>query len=156
MAGCGPQGVPLKTLAVTLGLKDRVHFPGFIPHDRVPEILREADVFVMPSRVKANGDRDGLPTVIMEALLHRVPVVATDVGGIREVVRNGETGLLIPEQNVWIMKQAIKEVLSNRDNALAMAERGRQLVLDYYDSEKNARRMIELISAHAAPAAGQA
>jgi len=156
LAGCGPQGVPLKTLAVTLGLKDRVHFPGFIPHDRVPEILREADVFVMPSRVKANGDRDGLPTVIMEALLHRVPVVATDVGGIREVVRNGETGLLIPEQNVWIMKQAIKEVLSNRDNALAMAERGRQLVLDYYDSEKNARRMIELISAHAAPAAGQA
>jgi glycosyltransferase involved in cell wall biosynthesis len=72
------------------------------------------------------------------------------VGGIREVVRDGETGRLIPQLDVEAMKRAILDVLHNRDKALAMAERGRQLILDYYDSEKNARRMIELICAHSA------
>jgi glycosyltransferase involved in cell wall biosynthesis len=142
--------LPLKALTARLGLRDRVDFPGFIPHNKVPELLRRADVFVTPSRIRANGDRDGLPTVIMEALLHRVPVVATNVGGIREVVRNGETGLLIPERDVPAMKRAIRDTLADREKSLAMAEQGRRLILDFYDSEKNARSMIDLIAAHSA------
>jgi glycosyltransferase involved in cell wall biosynthesis len=148
LAGSGPQLLPLKALVRRLKLTDRVRFPGFVPHDQVPRILCEADVFVTPSKVVQSGDRDGLPTVIMEALMHRAPVVATDVGGIREVVRDGETGRLIPQQDVGAMKQAILDVLGDRDRALAMAERGRQLILDLYDSEKNARSMIDLIRAH--------
>jgi len=150
LAGSGPQCLPLKALVRRLGLTDKVRFPGFVPHDQVPRILREADVFVTPSKVVQSGDRDGLPTVIMEALMHRVPVVATDVGGIREVIRDGETGRLIPQLDVEAMKRAILDMLRNRDKALGMAERGRQLILDYYDSENNARRMIELICAHSA------
>ncbi len=150
LAGCGPQMLPLKALTARLGLRDRVDFPGFIPHNKVPELLRQADVFVTPSRIRANGDRDGLPTVIMEALLHRVPVVATNVGGIREVVRNGETGLLIPERDIPAMKRAIMDTLADREKSLAMAEQGRRLILDFYDSDKNARSMIDLIAAHSA------
>lgn len=151
LVGDGPQSLPLKLLARRLCIADRVHFPGFMPHDQVPGIISRADVFVTPSKVVQSGDRDGLPTVIMEALMHRVPVVATDVGGIREVVKNGETGWLIPQQDVGAMKRAILDVVGDRDRALAMAERGRRLILDYYDSEKNARRMIELISEHCTP-----
>jgi glycosyltransferase involved in cell wall biosynthesis len=150
LAGSGPQSLPLRVLARRLGLADRVHFPGFVPHDQVPRILRQADVFVTPSKVVQSGDRDGLPTVIMEALMHRVPVVATDVGGIREVVRDGETGRLIPQLDVEAMRRAILDVLTHREKSLAMAERGRRLILDFYDSEKNARSMIDLIAAHSA------
>ena len=54
-------------------------FPGFVPHREVPELLRRADLFVMPCIIDPRGDRDGLPNVILEALAHEVPVVATDV-----------------------------------------------------------------------------
>jgi glycosyltransferase involved in cell wall biosynthesis len=142
LAGCGPQMLPLKALTARLGLRDRVDFPGFIPHNKVPELLRRADVFVTPSRIRANGDRDGLPTVIMEALLHRVPVVATNVGGIREVVRNGETGLLIPERDVPAMKRAIRDTLADREKSLAWPNRP-PADLDFTTPKKNARSMID-------------
>src|SRR5208337_4673207 len=79
----------LRYLVRKLGLTHRVTFPGFVPHDRISDLFYSADVFVMPSIVHSTGDRDGIPTVIMEALLHRLPVVASDVSGISEVIRNG-------------------------------------------------------------------
>ena len=81
-----------------LHLEDLVDMPGFVPNDRIRTFMEEHDMLVVPSVVHTNGDRDGIPNVIMEALSCGMPVVATDVCGVGEVIRNGETGYLIPRR----------------------------------------------------------
>ncbi|GAB6036271.1 glycosyltransferase [Fundidesulfovibrio butyratiphilus] len=152
LAGSGFLDRSLRTMARDMGIADKVDFPGFILHDHVPELIRRHDIFVMPSKVTATGDRDGVPTVIMESLLNGVPVVATDVGGIREIIRNGETGLLIDQKNPCAMARAIRRLAEDRDAALLMAENGRNLVLDYYDTGSNSRKFLDLIVQNALPA----
>jgi len=100
----------------------------------------------MPSIVHSTGDRDGIPTVIMEALLHRLPVVASDVSGVSEVIRNGETGLLVQQRDPPALAKAIRTVLGNRETALKMAEKGQRLILELFDPEKNHKNVFDLYS----------
>jgi glycosyltransferase involved in cell wall biosynthesis len=144
LAGAGPKGMELKHLARKLGLASQIIFPGFICHNRVANHFCAADVFIMPSTVHSSGDRDGLPTVILEALLHRVPVIASDVAGIGEVIENGVTGFLIPQRDPRAIAGAVLQMIRNRDAALEMAERGRSRVLKDFDPELNHRRVLEL------------
>ncbi len=149
LGGSGMLELSLKTLAATLGIKDKVFFPGFIDHDQVPAHMLKTDVFVMPSVVKENGDRDGLPTVLMEALLHGVPVIATDVGGICEVVEDGVTGLIVPQRDPDALAGAILRLKADPEAARAMAEAGTARVRDLYDTERNVGRMMDLIRENA-------
>lgn len=144
LAGSGPGGWRLRRLARKLGLGSRISFPGFIPYNQVSGLFQGADVFIMPSVVINSGNRDGLPTVILEALLHRVPVVATDVAGIGEVIEPGVTGLLVPPKDPQALAAAIMHLLRNRDEALEMAARGRARVLQDFDTERNHRLVMEL------------
>lgn len=144
LAGWGPRGLLWKALAFRLGLKSRVSFPGFIPYNQVPRLFAGADVFVMPCVVHSSSDRDGIPNVIMEALLHRLPVVASDVAGIREVIQDRQTGLLVPQQDPIALAQAISTMVEDRQAALAMAQRGRDLVLRQFDTEENHRELLKL------------
>lgn len=133
LVGSGPLEGKLKALTKELDLEEIVLFPGFITHDQVGELFNKTDVFTMPSQVSPTGDRDGIPNVIMEAMSHRLPVVATDVSGISEVVRDGETGYLVPEKNPEALADALGRMLSDRDKALEMAENGHKLVLAMFD-----------------------
>ncbi len=144
LAGGGPQGWRLKRLARKLGLAGRISFPGFISYDKVAEQFGAADLFIMPCIVNASGNRDGLPTVILEALLHRVPVIATNVAGIGEVIENGLTGLLIPPQDPQALADAVVQMIRNRDAALMMAARGRARILTEFNPEANHRRLLTL------------
>ena len=144
LAGDGPRKLIFKHLAWRLGLNGLISFPGFIPYDRVSELFSSADVFVMSSAVHSSGERDGIPNVIMEALVHRVPVVATDVCGIPEVIRNNVTGLLVPQRNPSALANAIVRMVGNRDSALEMAERGRSLVLRQFETERNHTKILNL------------
>jgi glycosyltransferase involved in cell wall biosynthesis len=147
LAGAGPQGWRIKRLARKLGLAARISFPGFIRYDKVAEQFYAADVFIMPCIVNGSGNRDGLPTVILEALLHRVPVIATDVAGIREVIEDGVTGLLIPPQDPQAIAEAVLRMVRHRNVALEMAGRGRARVLTEFNPEANHRRVLELFQA---------
>lgn len=133
LAGDGPRGVQLKRLANKLGIRGRVSFPGFVSYDRISELFAAADMLIMPSVVHASGDRDGIPTVIMEALMHRLPVIATDVAGIAEVIEDGVTGLLIREKDSGAIAAAVERFARDRDGAVAMAERGRTKVRQMFD-----------------------
>jgi len=144
LAGSGPRGILLKRLCSRLGLNDRVNFPGFIPYDRVPELLCSGDIFVMPSVIDKSGDRDGIPNVIMEALLHRLPVVASNVSAIGEVIQDGKTGLLVEPGNPEALARGIEKMTNNREAALAMARNGRAVVLERFDPEQNHRKVLEL------------
>lgn len=101
----------LKRQAQQAGIGDRVAFLGAKAQPDIIALLREADVFVLPSKKAASGDRDGLPNVIMEAASQGLAIVATDFAGIPEFVRHGEEGELVPPGD-W-------EALSNALNLLA-------------------------------------
>ena len=145
MAGAGPKGTSLKRLTVGLGLGDAVRFPGFVPHDEVARLYAISDLFVMPSVIDTSGDRDGIPNVIMEALAHRLPVVATDVSGIAEVIEHGVTGALVPQRDALALADAIQAMLEDREGAIAMAEAGRKRVLRMFDPDRNYQAIIDLL-----------
>jgi len=145
LAGDGPLSGSLRRLASDLALDSKVSFPGFVPYDKVPPLFTAADVFVMPCVIDPSGDRDGIPNVLMEALLHRVPVVASDVSGIGELVVNGETGLLVSSGDPTALAEAIREMTSKPDWALEMAERGRAAVLEKFDPGESSRKITDLI-----------
>ncbi len=145
LAGDGPQARRLRSLARGLKLRDHVAFPGFVLYSRVPELLSRADVLLMPSIIDPAGDRDGLPNVIVEGLLQRVPVVATDVCGISEVIHDGITGLLVPPNDPDALADAVMELAVDRSRALRMAEAGRRLVLDRFDADRCFAAVLDLI-----------
>jgi glycosyltransferase involved in cell wall biosynthesis len=144
LGGSGPKERQLKRLARHLGLAAQISFPGFISYDRVAEQFRQADIFLMTGTIDASGNRDGLPTVILEALLHRLPVIATDVAGIGEVIEDGVTGLLIPPKDPQAIAEAVLRLIRDREAALALAERGRSRICLDFNAELNHRRVLEL------------
>jgi colanic acid/amylovoran biosynthesis glycosyltransferase len=154
MAGDGSLAGRLKALAQKLGIADRVAFPGFVPYDGVSDLIYQSDMLIMPSVVHSSGDRDGIPTVIMESLMHRVPVIATDVSGIAEVIEDGVTGLLIPEKDPAAIADAVLKMVASRESSLAMAETGRAKVLRLFDAETNHRQLLELYQEVPEPSPG--
>jgi glycosyltransferase involved in cell wall biosynthesis len=148
LAGAGYMSPYLKGLTRRLGLASRVSFPGFIPHDQVSRWFAAADIFVMPSIIAPSSDRDGIPNVILEALLHRLPTVATDVAGIGEVIRQGDTGFLVPQRDPAALAEAILKLIQDRKSALEMAARGQELVKEQFDPEHCHRQVLQLFQHH--------
>ncbi len=151
LAGDGPERGRLHRLARRLRIAERVAFTGFVPHDSVGELFLASDIFVMPCVVAPSGDRDGIPTVIMEALQYRLPVVATAVSGIPELIEDGVTGMLVPERDPTALAAAIRRLTADRDAALALAERGRAAVRQRFDPDTNHRQVFDLYRTVAAP-----
>ncbi len=145
LAGDGPQRRELQELVQEYGLSGRVHFPGFVPHRRVPRLFQGADLFVMPCIIDPQGDMDGIPTVIMEALAHEVPVVATDISGISEIVLPGKTGWLLPPGDPQALAQTIMEALDNPAEARRRAQAGKELVAKEFDSLTNYGKLKRLL-----------
>ncbi len=107
IVGEGPERPNLEALVRQLGLQSRVHFAGQIAQERVGAYLAACDVFVLNSRY------EGLPHVVLEALAAGLPVVATDVGGIGEVVQPGVNGMLIQPGDAVSLRQAVVQVLQD-------------------------------------------
>lgn len=144
LAGDGRLRSRLERVARQAGAADRVEFPGFLAYEAVSQAFLDADVFVMPCVVAGSSDRDGIPTVILEALLHRVPVVTTAVSGIPELIRDGETGLIAPERDPQALADILARLLGDRELAVELAERGRHQVKEQFDAERNHRNVLAL------------
>ena len=114
IAGSGDLESELRSRAQTAGLADRVHMPGWVSQHDVPGWLASADVAVVPSVHDEAGNVDGLPNVVLEALASGTPLVASRVGGISAVARDGETALLVPERDAGALAHAIERLLSDR------------------------------------------
>jgi glycosyltransferase involved in cell wall biosynthesis len=114
IAGDGPEGPALRDLAARLGMERQILFPGVVPWSQVSEVLALSELFVVPS-VHDQGNLDGLPTVVLEAMAAGRPIVASEVAGIPLVVRDGETGLLVPERDPVALAGAICRLLAHPD-----------------------------------------
>lgn len=148
LVGAGFQGPMLKRLRQRMELENCVDMPGFLSHDHLTYLLKSHDMLIVPSVVHSSGDRDGIPNVIMEALSHTLPVVATDVCGITEVVRHGQTGLISPQKDPIALARTIMEMASDRNRAVAMAQNGCTLVKNMFDPQTNAVALFELFKRH--------
>ena len=144
MAGSGPLERQLHRLVQRWGLGRQVRFPGFVPYDRVPELFMAADIFVMPCIIDSSMDRDGIPTVLLEALLHRVPVIASRLSGIPELIRHGETGVLAAPGDPGALARAVLNLCRDRKTAQRMAGRGHREVMERFDSRKNCEKILAL------------
>lgn len=117
IAGSGPLENELSNLTKESHLtQDEVKFLGAISHSQVAEFITSLDAFVLPCKQDENGDMDGIPVVLMEAMLSAVPVISTYLSGIPELVVNGETGLLIQPDDEHALAAAI--AILNRDQSL--------------------------------------
>ncbi len=103
----------------------RLHLPGQVLRDTLPDLYRAADLFVMPAVHDARGNVDGLPNVILEAMASGLPVVASGISGIPLAVEDGTTGRLVPEKDPGRLLAALLELLGDPGRARAMGERGR-------------------------------
>ena len=133
IAGDGPLKPDLEQLAGKYRLQDRVKFPGAVDQDQVRELYRESDVFILPSITADDGDMEGVPVVLMEAMAMGLPVVSTRHSGIGELVVDGESGFLLPEKDVAGLVEKMACLIDLPDIYRQMARRGREYVRQHYN-----------------------
>ncbi|WP_432562355.1 glycosyltransferase [Kineococcus sp. SYSU DK003] len=150
LAGAGRDEADLRRRAAGLG--NAVEFPGPLPQHDVVALLRRAAVFAAPCVVAADGDRDGLPTVLLEAMALGTPVVSTPVTGIPEAVLHDITGTLVPQRDPVALSVALRRVLDDPELARAHSRAARTRVEQFFDVRHQAARLAELTADALTPA----
>jgi glycosyltransferase involved in cell wall biosynthesis len=140
--GEGPERDRLTGLVRARGIEDRTELPGFYRHVDFARHLSEAAVLVAPARVTGSGVREGLPTVIPEAWLSRTAVIAAPVGGIPEVVVDGETGLIFPSEDADALADCIARLLASDELRRRLADNGCARALSEFSPEKNVGALL--------------
>jgi colanic acid/amylovoran biosynthesis glycosyltransferase len=143
IVGDGPLRAALEAQVHDLDLAGQVRFLGSLPHDEVVARYAEATLFVLPSVTATDGDRDGIPNVILEAMAMGLPVVSTRHSGIPEAVVDGETGLLVPPGDAGALAGALASLILDPDRCLRMGVAGRRRVADQFDLEANVGSLLE-------------
>jgi glycosyltransferase involved in cell wall biosynthesis len=133
----------LKRLAAKLGIADRVTWAGAQPQQAVLARYREADLFVMASRIAGDGDRDGLPNVLMEAQSQALPCVATAISAIPELIEHDVTGLLVPPGDPPALAAAIAGLIREPERARVLAAAGEQRVRQRFGHALNLDRLAQ-------------
>jgi colanic acid/amylovoran biosynthesis glycosyltransferase len=145
VVGDGPLRPNLEHLALQLGISDRVRFLGNRPHDEVVEVLRSASIFLAPSVTSADGDQEGIPVALMEAMSSGLPVVATEHSGIPELVEHGISGFLAPERDAGTLAVCLEQLIEHPELWPSMGEAGRRRVEADHDIEVLNDRLVDLL-----------
>ncbi|MFQ5744146.1 MAG: glycosyltransferase family 4 protein [Acidobacteriota bacterium] len=144
IAGAGPMAASLRQQAAVTGVEDRVHLLGPLAHQKLPDYYAAADVVAVPSVHGPGGNVDGLPNTFLEALASGAAVVASRVGGIPDVARDGETVVLVPEEDIGSLAAALSEVLTDEKRCRALSEAARADAERHLGWEEVARRFEQL------------
>lgn len=140
LVGDGSQRSRLAERAGELGLDDAVVFAGAVGQDQVARFYEEADVFCLPSYA------EGVPTVLMEAMASGLPVVATRIDGVPELVEDGESGLLVAPASAPQLAAALARLDDDPDLASRIGQAGRETVVSRFDMEESAKRIQALFA----------
>ncbi len=145
LMGLGALEDELKKLCHDLGLEDMVSFPGLVGHDAFPDMLRVHDIFVAPCVVGPNGERDGIPNTLIEAMSFGLPVVASEVAALPELVRHEKTGLLVPQRDEKALAKALFRLVENPDLARELGRNGERLAFELFSPELNGERLCRFL-----------
>ncbi|WP_420113775.1 glycosyltransferase family 4 protein [Pseudactinotalea sp.] len=146
IAGTGPEEHALLATRDRLGLTELVTFHGALPQHRVRQLVATSGAFAAPCVVGTDGNRDGLPTVLLESMALGTPVVSTPVTGIPEAVLDGDTGLLVPEADPTALASAIARILDDGALADALSRQGRSHVEEHFDTARNSAALGRLFA----------
>jgi glycosyltransferase involved in cell wall biosynthesis len=149
--GAGPLLHELEEHIARAGLAAQVELVGPRPQGEVIEEMRHAALLAMPCIVTPDGDRDGLPNVIQEAMALGTPVISTDVTGIPEVVRDGETGLQVPQHDPAALAAAIERLLADSALRVQLANGARHLIEKEFDIHRNTEKRRAIFGRTASP-----
>lgn len=141
--GEGPLRSALEQKIQDLSLEDRVTLCGALPHESVIDQMKSSTMFALPCVTGSDGDRDGIPNAILEAMAMKLPVISTSHSGIPEVITDGANGLLVPPADPKALAQAIARLLDEPQLGRQMGERGRQTVNENFDARRNASRLLQ-------------
>lgn len=145
LVGSGPMEAVLRAGIARFGVGDRVRLVGSLPQEDLIQLMATAEAAVLPCVVTESGDRDGLPTVLLEAMARALPVVTTTVAGGPEIVEPGVTGRLCAPGDPAALAEALEAVLADRDRARTMGLAGRVRAERLFDLSTNAGRLRELL-----------
>ena len=144
IAGEGPLLDELQDLARELGIEKRVSFTGFISQEELRDIYYWSHIFLHPSQTGHDGNQEGIPNSMLEAMATGLPVFATDHGGIPEAVENGATGLLVPERDDKALAQALLNAAQDPPLLWRIGRAGGSSVQKNFDLSTQAQRLEEI------------
>jgi glycosyltransferase involved in cell wall biosynthesis len=140
--GSGPLEKDLQHQITQLGLEKHVHLSGDRAQDSLPDIYRSATLFVLAPCIAGDGDRDGIPNVLLEAMATGLPVVSTNVGGIPELVEHDRNGLLVPEKDPLALANALERLLGDVTLRTSLGTAARQHVVAHFDAGQNLNALV--------------
>jgi colanic acid/amylovoran biosynthesis glycosyltransferase len=141
LAGEGPLRGTLEDLARELGIASRVSFPGAVGQDDIHSLYAATDVFCLPSYA------EGVPTVLMEAMAMEIPVISTRITGVPELIRDGESGLLVTPARAGELAEALRLLIVNPSLRGDLGRAGRATVLEQFDARSSAQQLHDLLEA---------
>jgi glycosyltransferase involved in cell wall biosynthesis len=144
--GGGPMREELDSMVRARGLASRISFHGARPQDELVRAYARASLFVLAPVVVPDGDRDGIPNVLVEAMASGVPVVSTRISGIPELIEDGANGLLVEPGDAAALAEAIKRLLIHPQLASRLASAGRLTVQRDFDLAVNSRRVANVLA----------
>ena len=147
IGGDGPLNVYLQELARKHDLSDKIIFKGAIPNDKVYDWLQNLDIFVLACKQDSQGDRDGIPVVLMEAMLMGVPVISTNISGIPELIQDEKSGFLAQPNDCESLASTIEKVLDWSDSLPEITKAARNKVADEFELKDNVDRLLEVFNA---------
>lgn len=145
LVGDGEERTSLSALAEELDVE--VEFAGALTHDETRAMLARATLLALPCVVGSDGNRDALPTVLLEALAAGVPVISTPIVGVDEIVGGGEAGLLVPPREPAALAAALRDLLADPAHCDALVQAGRARAERLFDLRTNVARLRELFRA---------
>lgn len=140
--GEGPEEKSLRDRIGKLGLSEAIEIIPYQPKAKLNDFYNLCDVFVLPSITDSKGEQEGLGLVLLEAMACKKPVIGTNSGGIPDIVKDLETGLLVPEKDSEALADAIEKLLKDKELANRLAENGYKFVLENFTPSKTAKKTI--------------
>ncbi|RWA85886.1 glycosyltransferase [Mesorhizobium sp.] len=144
VVGDGPERQTLEAKAASLEVRDRILFTGWLQPANVSHWMRRSDVLIVPSRRAADGTMEAQGVVPLEAMLHDLPVIASRSGGLVDIIRHEETGLLVAERSPGEIADAVERMVANRSFATGLAASAKEWVLSEGTMAKTAERFHEI------------
>jgi len=141
IVGEGEEGRRLKRMIAKGIPRGQVRLKGHVPHDKLTELLRKADIFCLPSITTKDGNQEGIPNSIKEAMATGLPIVSTKHGGIPELVGHGVEGFLVPERNVKRLAERLTALIERPELRAEMGRNGREKVEQRFDAVKQVERL---------------
>ncbi|WP_188342275.1 glycosyltransferase [Phyllobacterium sp. 628] len=142
--GGGDQLAKLKPLAKELGITDRITWKGALAQEEVLEHYRRADIFALACRIAADGDRDGLPNVLVEASSQNLVCISTNISGVPELLTDGENGFVVPPEEPHALAAALERAIREPDLRHRLGDAAEVRVREHFDHNSSIRQLTAL------------